>query len=228
MRDHPVKYLLVSPNYDFEFKAGSTRSQLVRITSTDRPDAPGELAAALRGCDLSLLVTACIYKARFGDADIAPLGKAKNLVRLKFHALSITDDGLRYLADVSKLDTLLLYDLPQVTGAGFSHLRNHPKLRELDFVNVPLSDAGLEQIAQIRGVEELLITRPKVTGVSLAYISRMANLQHLRIIDCAITDADLARMDVSKLIDLREVVIKGPGVTKKGLEDFKSRLRKRD
>jgi hypothetical protein len=71
---------------------------------------------------------------------------------LSLRFTSITDAGLRHIADLKELEHLHV-DSGQVGDAGIVHLKRLPSLRHLHFARTAITDFGLMQLQDMRGLE---------------------------------------------------------------------------
>jgi DNA-binding beta-propeller fold protein YncE len=91
-----------------------------------------------------------------------------------------------------------------------------PSLEQLDLENVPLTDAGLAQLAGLINLQKLLLSHTRITDAGLAHLRGLANLEELGLDGTAITDSGLAH--VRGLKKLKEVDLENTAVTDAGLK----------
>ena len=95
----------------------------------------------------------------------------------------------------------------------------------VDYVsfNEPISDAEIEHVAQIEGLQHLRILHGKdVTDAGVARIAGLSGLTHLRLTDTRVTDAGLAHL--RGLSRLKFIDLFGTRVTKEGVAELKKHL----
>ncbi len=98
--------------------------------------------------------------------------RCPDLVHLNLPTTRLTDDDLRELASLTRLE-LLRIGSPLVTDAAVSHLCEPPQLRFLILEDVPITDEGLEPIAELRDLESLYLNGSTATGLTDEGISRL-------------------------------------------------------
>jgi internalin A len=73
----------------------------------------------------------------------------KSLKRLNLLGTLVTDDGMKYLEDLTRMEDLDLYGV-RITDAGMAHFRKMSKLRRLNLLGGQVTDAGTETLSQLR------------------------------------------------------------------------------
>jgi hypothetical protein len=94
-----------------------------------------------------------------------------------------------------------------------------------------VNDAGLEYLSELSGLKSLCVNGAKVTDRGIDAIAKLRRLRSLMLpTDCRMTDRGLARLgELPDLIDLSlpscsgflRGLLKGGGITRKGLERFR-------
>jgi len=75
---------------------------------------------------------------------------------------NITNESLRYLSDLDKLEILNLADT-KITDAGLKYLKNLKSLKELDLFNTKVTDKGIQELASVKSLTLLMLHGTKVT-----------------------------------------------------------------
>ena len=151
------------------------------------------------------------------DAGLRHLWELRNLERLSLRSPHITDEGLKVLRDLPNLVEIDLKHGPRnkITGTGFVHVQPPKKLKVAELHDCPLTDAGLEQIAQCENLESLCITSSDVTDSGVQHLVRLKNLRGL-VLHCPnVTDAALTSLTGIKsldALDLRETKTSAAGL----------------
>jgi hypothetical protein len=92
-------------------------------------------------------VISIILPSNIKDADLKDIGELKDLTYLQIGgAEGLTDEGLKELVGLKKLESLFLYRTP-VTDAGLKHLSEMKELRELNLEMTRVNGSGLRHLA---------------------------------------------------------------------------------
>ena len=83
--------------------------------------------------------------AEFSDEDLVRAIKRPGLIAIYVSETSITDDGLKSLADSKTLERLVLRST-SISDAGLKHLHNIPTLKILDVRRTNVSKTGIDEI----------------------------------------------------------------------------------
>jgi len=148
---------------------------------------------------------------------------------LSFHegVCRITDAGLAHIAEMPKLELLLLAVTGPVTDDGIRYLAKMPSLRKLGIDSPLVTDRGLEYLGQIKTLEHLDLPQDQhgITDAGLTHLGQLPNLRYLRIArihwnDPAMnteyyTDRGLQALANCRLLD--DLSIGSPGITDAGL-----------
>jgi beta-lactamase regulating signal transducer with metallopeptidase domain/Leucine-rich repeat (LRR) protein len=145
---------------------------------------------------------------------LAYLRDLKSLRHLRILFTQITDESLRHLEPLSRLEDLTLWNDEQIHGQGLGHLQSLPALRSLSFYQVPVEDAGLEKLKGMEQLESLSLQYTRVTDEGLAHLRGLPALQSL-VLPPATTDTGLAHL--RELASLTELSISDARVTDDGL-----------
>jgi internalin A len=89
-----------------------------------------------------------LNKKTFGDADLARLGQFKSLRTLNLQGSSVTDDGLKVLANLPALESLDLY-LTGVSPAGLKHVASIKTLHTLGYNVDQITDESLKELLRL-------------------------------------------------------------------------------
>lgn len=148
--------------------------------------------------------------ALLGDAAAGPLQALKSLERLSLYNCGFTDTGLGQLAALSHLRSLRL---PNGRSGG-------PAMEEACY-----TDAGLEALSRLAGLETLVIDSPAVTDEGLSHLGKLRRLKELHVSAPRVGNAGLAAL--ASLGALESLTLHTPEVTLSGLNRLHalSRLR---
>ncbi len=144
------------------------------------------------------------------NEDLASL-KGFQIEVLDLSRTGIGDEGLRVLAEIPSLKTLVL-DGTRVTDTGIGYLACLPNLRILFLKGTQVTDAGVEKLSDSEILLGLSLAECKnITGKSAEYLGRMAQLLSLYINGSNIDHDQLAKL--AKLRNLAYLNISNLGVT---------------
>ena len=105
----------------------------------------------------------------------------------------VTDAGLVHLADLTNLDTVVLYNT-KVTNAGLVHLDGLQRLAFLALNNTQVTDAGLVHVAELKNLSFLALEDTQVTDAGLVHLTNLTKLETLWLNDTQVTDAGIAEL----------------------------------
>lgn len=124
-----------------------------------------------------------------GLADLASLPK---LAELDLGSLKgVTDDGLATLKKAPL--TKLVLQGTGVTDAGLVHVKEMAKLKTLNLGWLPV-DAGLSNLAGLKGLEELNLFHAKTTDVGAKAVGALTSLKRLFAWNTDLTDKGVAEL----------------------------------
>ena len=182
-----------------------------QVNLSDRTDlAALELVGELR--DLKVLYL--VHCKQLGDEHLVVCRKLKKLRKLYLPA-QIGDAGMRHLDALTKLQVLHLADA-QITDMGLSYIKEMSRLKELSLWRCQqITDAGLENLELLNGLRSLDLRRcPQLTDRGLEHIKGLTRLEHLDFsVVPGITTAGLRH--IQGLTGLKRL-----GATRTGIRDL--------
>jgi hypothetical protein len=113
----------------------------------------------------------------------------------------------------------------EVTQEALAPLDRLPRLQRLVLIDSRLDDAGLKQIAELSGLEQLLLLGAAITDDGLAALVGLRELRVLRLDNTTIGDEGLRH--IARLEKLERLDLAGTRVTDAGLEHLASLARLR-
>lgn len=182
------------------------------------------------------------------DKLIAPLQKLKNLEQVLIDNTDVGNEGLSYLAGLTKMQDL---SMPStlVTGAGLVHIApmtalkrlsiGHLKLDDASLTNLihlsqvcslkidssGISDAGLKSIGKMQSLNELNISRNKrITDHGMSYLTTLRHLKSLVVFDTSVTTKSLPYFQ--QMPALNKLTVGSEGFDEKSLDLLKKGLPK--
>ena len=119
-----------------------------------------------------------------------------NPIGVQLVRTAATDDDLRYLKDVPKVEWVGLSQT-RVTDKGLRHLRGCPKLNSLNLDNTAISDEGLADICRSTELNKLSLCGTRITDEGLEHLAKLSKLKELGLRDTAITDAGYRKLQAA-------------------------------
>ena len=104
------------------------------------------------------------------------------------------------------------------TGDGF--------IKRIDLGRTGVRDQDLAHLADLKGLEHLILATTGITDAGLAHVGRLKRLKGLYLAKCAVTDAGLAHL--AGLREIESLNLYGTGVTDAGLPHLYGMKRMRD
>lgn len=136
---------------------------------------------------------------------------------------ALTDDDLRYLQDLHRLETVDLSNALAITDAGLAHLRGLKHLDTLDLGAVPwndrvglrITDAGLVHLRNLTKLRELSLRMTATTDAGLGNLVGLVHLESLDLSHTEVSDTGLSHLRVlSRLesLDLAQTHVTDAGL----------------
>lgn len=123
------------------------------------------------------------------DDHLAHLATLVNLRELDLGQRPVTDAGLLKLDKLTALEKLGLYEAKGVTGSGLAAFAGAKKLKELNLAeSVGITDAGLAGVAKLTQLETLALP-PQITDAGLAQLAPLKGLKYINAYRTKITKA---------------------------------------
>jgi hypothetical protein len=168
------------------------------------------------------------------DEDLAQVSRLRYLKHVDLQTTpKLTDDALRSLGRLSRLETLTISG-GRYTTAGFRNLTGLRHLRRLGLLSwrippqrgplvkwlgseraVDVTDEDLAEIGKLIGLEELRIASTRITDAGLAHLARLSNLKKLELGATSVTSAGFEHL--AKLKNLEMVTLYCPRLSDEGL-----------
>lgn len=155
-----------------------------------------------------------LFEASVEPGLFASLPRLKSLRRLSISIDHLNDAALAPLRGLPL--TELSIQTTQVTDAGMEVVGTLVGLERLYLSDLPITDAGIEKLASLSKLKWLILSYTEVTDVGLKAVARFSDLTNLNINGTKVTDAGLA--ELSSLSRLTILNADGLPLTDRGLE----------
>ncbi|MFP6576915.1 MAG: hypothetical protein VB912_17270, partial [Pirellulaceae bacterium] len=126
-----------------------------------------------------------------GELSGADLEKVERLVF--FSKLNINDEGLKELAKLKRLRSLLLVKT-DITDAGLREMAKLPELVSLTISGADITDVGLKELANVPNLTELGLMASQITDEGLQELAKLKNLYGLNLGGTKVTKAGVAAL----------------------------------
>jgi hypothetical protein len=115
------------------------------------------------------------------DAEMVHLAELPDLEKLDLSHTRISDEGLLHLKSAPKINDLNLYYSEWITDQGMAAIRGWKHLKRLNVRGTRISDATLEIVSHMSGLEALDIANTAVTDNGLDHLITLVNLKELSL-----------------------------------------------
>ncbi|MFN0055824.1 MAG: protein kinase domain-containing protein [Planctomycetales bacterium] len=126
------------------------------------------------------------------DAGVAHLKRLSELRDVYLNAPQLTDGVWEHLAQVPKLESLLVVATTRMRGTGMSQLEAVP-LTKLILGSMPLSDESMAEVARIKSLRTLRISHAPIGDAGLKHLEE-SQLTELHLQMTQVTEAGLRRL----------------------------------
>lgn len=121
----------------------------------------------------------------------------KPLRAVKYLACSncyIDGSGLENVAQMKRLEKLLMSENRTLRQDNFRHIAELPRLRILDLEETNIDDQGIRYIAKITTLEQLYLTDTPITDKSIPELAKLTHLKILSISGTKMTEVGKQRL----------------------------------
>jgi hypothetical protein len=128
-----------------------------------------------------------------------------------------TSDDLSFLAGMTDLRELTLFNRTQIDDGALSHVKSMQQLEVLALEGTKVKGPGLIHLRPMRKMRGLTLSGTAVNDDALAHLDQMAQLEWLMLSGTRVTDAGLkhlAALSSLKLLELRDTQVTKEGVSK--------------
>lgn len=142
--------------------------QLLGVSGCTKITATG--IAALKGLSLSSLdIGGC---DRVGNEGAQAIAAMSGLQMLYAKASGITDDGIKHLGKLTKLDTLDLSDNFGITDACLADLKKLSALKNLNLSGTELTDKAVDVLKEMQTLQSLNVESTGITAKAIADLKK--------------------------------------------------------
>jgi len=129
--------------------------------------------------------------------DLKFLGQLRKVKRLDLAYASVSDTGLEYLRNLTKLRELLISTSygAKITDSGLPHLSRMSNLEKLELRHTDVTDAGLVHLKGMENLRELCLAGTKVSDTGMTHFEGMSNLEKLILSSTEVTKARARELD---------------------------------
>jgi hypothetical protein len=132
-----------------------------------------------------------------------------------FHQNDVTDDDLRYVADLPELEELTIIN-GRISDDGLTNLSELANLRWLRLEGVFITDAGVEHLLPLANIESLDLSGAKVTDASLPRLRAFPKLRILELENTPVSDNGMAALSTLDSVEVLALAV--TNITDAGIE----------
>jgi len=143
------------------------------------------------------------------------------LKQLLMQRTQATDEGLKYVGEMTALEELYIWDATSITDPGVAHLAGLKNLKKIHVDSSKMTDEGLVLLSSLPRIEELSLQSSHFSDQGFLRLKGQDNLTELWTGhgNFQVTDAGLARFREFKKLEL--IDLQNSKVTARGLEHLK-------
>jgi Leucine Rich repeat len=150
-----------------------------------------------------------------GDTDLVRVAALPGVLRLNLGHTRITDLGLRYLRDLSSVQSLDLGLAEQITDEGVQHIKGWKSLQQIELKATSVTDSTVELLSRLPALTDISVGYARVTDTGMSFLVRLSGLTRLTIGGNRITENGL--QSLRALPRLRALDLGGQQRTDSGL-----------
>lgn len=178
---------------------------------------------AIGGCKPGSPPTATLGTSSNNPRDLLTLADTEvnadgEVLAIRIFGADVSDAELGQLGDFEHLESLSLQECAVITDDAMTAAGEHPRLRTLSLINVPISDAGLANLGRSNSLDKLLLGQTRVIGAGLGSLATTP-ISTLTIHSRVATADGLAA--IPKLTSLRVLELHCPQVKIADLPSFR-------
>jgi beta-lactamase regulating signal transducer with metallopeptidase domain/5-hydroxyisourate hydrolase-like protein (transthyretin family) len=155
------------------------------------------------------------------DEALRVVGDFPRLQKLFLQKGQATDDGLRSLAGLKDLETLMITDAEKVSDAGVKHLAGLTKLNFLHIDHGRIGDESLKVLGQMPGLTNLTLQQNDFTDAGLEHLAKSKQLRSLWLGMNRTTLTDAGLQHLAGLTGLEQLDLQGASIGDRGVAALK-------
>ena len=167
----------------------SSLAQLRNLFLLDSPVTPSHLSEIVGNSNIKLLALRGKWVTDEHMLTLPP----ENLTQLSLSDTLLTNNAVRYLASMSKLQELTIARTPGIQDPDLQLWSKLP-LRRLNILEVPIGDNSLTRLETSTELQELTISECAITDNALMRLPRFPQLRKLNIGGNSITDSGINQL----------------------------------
>ena len=175
---------------------------------------PAEFPDDIRD-ELSVVISISIHSQSFTDNDLKMLAFFSELKYLDVAETQVSEDGLKVLGNLRKLEGVDLSINPRVTDSSLTVLQDLPEIKMLSLRNTGVSDNALAQLADVPQLERLYVSSRYITDEGMKHLGSIKNLKQL---DLGGNIAGLEFEYLTSLTQLEELSLDNTRITDRSIE----------
>jgi len=182
------------------------------------------------------------------DRSLERIATCTEISVLALHSTSITDEGIKKLQNLKKLNTLWLADndisgktltfpsdnaithlnlaYTRVTSQELKNLANARKLQSLNLIQCKMNLGGFNEIANLKDLEYLHLGKTEVDDDCIAELNSLNKLEELNVAGCPITDKCISTLE--SMPSLKSLTIKQTKISEIGYQKLKKTISNTD
>jgi hypothetical protein len=160
---------------------------------------------------------------RVTNDGLASVSEIAELRKLDLRTTSVSNEGLRFLGGLGKLQELQLGGLRSLPGGvndeGLRVLAKLPQLQALYLWGEGFTDSGLVHLKAVPDLRVLWFQDTAVSGQDLSYLGHLKKLEVLALLDCKAGDAELK--ELRAMPNLKRLYLNSPNITDASVETLR-------
>ena len=149
------------------------------------------------------------------------LGRLKSFVNLQSLTIQncrVTDEGMKELKGLKRLQEVRFTIVRKVTGKVLQELSEVPAMRKISIEGVTVTNDDLKALQKLTDLRHLLLIRAGITDEGLPNFTRMSKLESLYLEGNPLTNAGMK--EIRRMTNLRELGVNATQLTDAGVKEL--------